>query len=110
MKMILGAALVVAMTAAAAIAQTAPSTSDGPAPSGSQKTTDPKQSSPGATGAMSNEASPLATSPQDVKQQQEGKGTAAMPKARDDNAPGASSAPGAVGAAPGSDASQGKSR
>ena len=60
---------------------TTPSTVDPAAPAGQQPKADPKQSSPGATGAMQNQVgSGVATSPQDVQRQQEGKGTAAAPQ------------------------------
>lgn len=69
MKRILAIGTAFALMTGAAIAQTTPSTTDKPAPSGAAGTTDPKQSSPGATGAMQNETGGVATSPQEVQKQ-----------------------------------------
>lgn len=69
MRTLLAAASIVALTTSGAMAQTTPSTTDKPAPSGQSNSADPKQSSPGATGAMQNEAGSVATSPQDVQKQ-----------------------------------------
>ena len=76
-----------------AMAQNAPSTVDQPGVSGHSKTTDPKQSSPGATGAMNNAASGVATSPQDVQKQSNPTGAAGK----------GTTSPGTVGASPGDD-------
>lgn len=75
MKKIILTATALMMTAGVAIAQT--SSTDKPAPSGSSQSADPKQSSPGATGAMQNEVGGVATSPQDVQKQG---GAATAPK------------------------------
>jgi hypothetical protein len=81
-----------------ALAQTVPSTTDGPAPSGQQPKTDKKQSSPGATGAMQNTVKGVATSPQEVREQSKGSGTSGK---------GATS-PGTVGATPSDDPAEPK--
>lgn len=77
--MTIGAAL--AMMTGVAVAQTTPSTTDKPGASGTGSTTDPKQSSPGATGAMQNETGGVATSPQDVQKQG---GMATAPSQKDE--------------------------
>lgn len=69
MKTMLAAASILAITAGAAMAQTTPSTSDKPGAAGTDMKSDAKQSSPGATGAMQNESTGVATSPQDVQKQ-----------------------------------------
>ncbi|MDR4305031.1 hypothetical protein IHQ68_00110 [Chelatococcus sambhunathii] len=81
-----------------AIAQTTPSTTDAPAAAGQKPQSDPKQTSPGATGAMQNEAAGVATSPQEVRKQQEGTG----PSGKN------TTSPGTVGATPGDDPAQPK--
>jgi Spy/CpxP family protein refolding chaperone len=83
-----------------ALAQTALSTTDGPAPSGQQPKTDEKQSSPGTTGAMQNTVKGVATSPQEVREQSKGSGTSGK---------GAIS-PGTVGATPSDDSAQPKQK
>lgn len=80
MKTLLAAASILIVSAGCAMAQTTPSTADKPAPSGQSNTTDPKQSSPGATGAMQNEAGSVATSPQEVEKQGGGGGVAGKMK------------------------------
>jgi hypothetical protein len=99
---ILAACLIAALPCGGALAQTqtAPSTVDKPGPSGQDPQTDPKHSSPGATGAMQNTAPGVATSPQDVQAQQKGTGDAGK----------GTTSPGTVGAAPGGDAPQPKSK
>lgn len=82
----------------AAMAQTTPSTTDAPGAAGQKPQTDPKQSSPGATGAMQNESSGVATSPQEVRKQQEGSGPSGKK----------TTSPGTVGATPGDDPAQPK--
>lgn len=69
MKRMIIAASALALMSGVAMAQTAPSSADQPGAAGQQPTTDPKQTSPGATGAMQNEAGGVATSPQDVQKQ-----------------------------------------
>lgn len=69
MRRLIAATAVLALMTGSALAQTTPSNADKPAPSGQNQTTDPKQSSPGATGAMNNAAGGVATSPQDVQKQ-----------------------------------------
>ncbi|WP_155904921.1 hypothetical protein [Methylopila sp. M107] len=69
MRTILAAASVLAMMSGAAMAQTTPSTADKPAEAGQKPSADPKQTSPGSTGAMQNEVGGTATSPQDVQKQ-----------------------------------------
>ncbi len=81
-----------------AFAQTTPSTTDAPATAGQKPQSDPKHTSPGATGAMQNESSGVATSPQDVRKQQEGTGPSGKK----------TTSPGTVGASPGADSSQPK--
>lgn len=83
MRKILIAATAFAMTTGVAMAQS--STMDKPAPSGQSQSADPKHSSPGATGAMQNEAGGVATSPQDV-QKQGGAATAPKPHGNSDSA------------------------
>jgi hypothetical protein len=106
-KLILAGAFA-AMAASAVNAQTqTPSTVD---PNAQQKTDQPQP--PKTTGAMDNAAKGVATSPDDVKRQTEGRPTAA------DEAKGASStapkpdvtkhSPGTVGASPGNDPAQKK--
>ncbi|PZQ86693.1 MAG: hypothetical protein DI534_16365 [Leifsonia xyli] len=90
---IIAAATLSLLMSAAAFAQTTPSTNDGPAPAGQQPKVDEKQSSPGATGAMQNEVGAIATSPQDVRKQNEAVGPAGKQ----------TTSPGTVGATPGSD-------
>jgi hypothetical protein len=85
MRTLLAAASILAISASGAMAQTTPSTTDKPGPSGQSNTTDPKQSSPGATGAMQNEAGSVATSPQDVQKQ--GGGGVADPNKGDNKKP-----------------------
>lgn len=98
---LIAAGFVIALGASALQAQTrTPSTTDGPA---QQKGAEPQM--PGTTGAMDKATSGVATSPDDVKRQTEGRPTAA------DEAKGAASAapkpgvtqqsPGTVGASPG---------
>lgn len=94
----LAAAALISMLSGAAIAQTTPSTVDKPAPSGQNATSDPKQSSPGATGAMQNSAPSVATSPQEVQEQSKGAGDAGKGQM----------SPGTVGATPGADPAQPK--
>jgi hypothetical protein len=91
-------ATVAALMTTAAFAQTTPSTADAPGASGQNPQADPKHSSPGATGAMQNESSGVATSPQDVRKQQEGTGPSGKK----------TTSPGTVGATPGDDPSQPK--
>lgn len=86
MKNILAIGTAMALMTGAAVAQTTPSTTDKPAPAGANSTTDPKQTSPGTTGAMNNAADGVATSPQQVQKQG-----------------GAATAPGHQGAAGGGD-------
>lgn len=69
MRNLLIAASMIAVMSGAAVAQTTPSTTDKPAAAGQQPSADPKQTSPGSTGAMQNEAGGTATSPQDVQKQ-----------------------------------------
>jgi hypothetical protein len=69
MRNIVLAASMIALMSGAAVAQTTPSTTDKPAAAGQQPTSDPKQTSPGATGAMQNSTGGVATSPQDVQKQ-----------------------------------------
>lgn len=69
MRKILAIASILAMSTGAVMAQTTPSTTDKPAASGASGNTDPKQSSPGATGAMQNSTGGVATSPQEVEKQ-----------------------------------------
>ena len=107
---ILAAATIAVLMTGSAWAQTTPSTTDAAAPAGKDAATDPKQSSPGATGgAMQNQSSGVATSPQDVQQQQQGKGTAAAPMPGTDlGTAGDKTSPGTVGASPGDDPSKPK--
>jgi hypothetical protein len=95
---VLAAAIVTALICGPAVAQTTPSTAEPPAASGKNPQTDPKQSSPGATGAMQNKASGTATSPQEVQEQSKGTGEAGK----------GMTSPGTVGATPGSDPAQPK--
>lgn len=81
-----------------AIAQTTPFTTDAPAAAGQKPQSDPKHTSPGSTGAMQNESSGVATSPQEVRKQQEGTGPSGKK----------TTSPGTVGATPGDDPSQPK--
>ncbi len=69
MKRMIIAASALALMSGVAVAQTAPSSADKPGASGQQPTTDPKQTSPGTTGAMQNQTGGVATSPQDVQKQ-----------------------------------------
>lgn len=69
MRRLITTVAALALTTGAAFAQTAPSSADKPGASGQSQTTDPKQSSPGATGAMDNATGGVATSPQDVQKQ-----------------------------------------
>jgi hypothetical protein len=94
---ILAVAALVTLMSGGAFAQTAPSTADAPAPSGQNPTSDPKQSSPGATGAMENSAGSVATSPQEVREQSKG-GAAETDKGK--------GSPKTIGATPGADAAQ----
>jgi hypothetical protein len=98
MRILILAASILALTAGAATAQSTPSTTDAPAAAGQQPQTDPKHTSPGATGAMGSEAGSVATSPQEVQKQSESAG---------ESGKGATS-PGTVGATPGSDPAQPK--
>ncbi|RXF74359.1 hypothetical protein [Hansschlegelia zhihuaiae] len=82
MRKMLLAASILSLAAGGAMAQTTPSTSDKPGAAGQNSTTDPKQTSPGATGAMQNEAGGVATSPQDVQKQGTG---ATTPQAKGDS-------------------------
>jgi hypothetical protein len=95
---ILAGAVAIALISGSAIAQTTPSTTEPPAASGMDPQADPKQSSPGATGAMQNKSSGVATSPQEVQEQSKGTGEAAK----------GSTSPGTVGATPGNDPAQPK--
>jgi hypothetical protein len=100
-KMIL-AASILALASGGAIAQTtAPSSADKPGAAGQSPTTDPKQTSPGTTGAMNNAVGGVATSPQDVREQQKG----ATPSGKGDT-----NSPGTVGATPGDDPAQPKQK
>ncbi|MFC7052186.1 hypothetical protein ACFQI3_05725 [Hansschlegelia quercus] len=92
------ALLAVLLSTGAAFAQTTPSTVDPPAAAGKDPQSDPKQTSPGATGAMQHTAPTIATSPQEVREQNKGTGDAGK---------GATS-PGTVGATPGDDPAQPK--
>jgi hypothetical protein len=89
------ALLAVLLSTGAAFAQTTPSTVDPPAPAGQQPKADAKQSSPGATGAMQHTAPTIATSPQEVREQNKGTGEAGK----------GNTSPGTVGATPGDDPS-----
>jgi hypothetical protein len=95
---ILPAVALAALMGGGAIAQTTPSITDAPGSAGRTPETDPKQTSPGATGAMQNESRGLATSPQDVRKQQEGVGPSGNK----------TTSPGTVGATPGDDPAQPK--
>ncbi|GLK69645.1 hypothetical protein [Hansschlegelia plantiphila] len=97
---ILSAIVIAAVMGGSALAQTTPSTSDAPAASGQNPQADPKHSSPGATGAMENKSSGVATSPQEVQEQSKGAGEAGK----------GTTSPGTVGAAPGSDSEQPKQK
>jgi hypothetical protein len=82
MRKMLLAASILSLAASGAVAQTAPSSADKPGAAGRNSTTDPKQTSPGTTGAMQNEAGGVATSPQDVQKQGTG---ATTPQAHGDS-------------------------
>jgi hypothetical protein len=94
------ALLAVLLSTGAAFAQTAPSTVDPPAPSGKDPKADAKQSSPGATGAMEHTAPTIATSPQEVREQNKGVGDAGK----------GTTSPGTVGATPSDDPAQPKQK
>lgn len=95
---ILAAATLAVLMSGSAFAQTTPSTTDQPGASGQQPQADPKQSSPGATGAMQNESKSIATSPQEVREQNKATGPAGKEN----------TSPGTVGATPGDDPAQPK--
>ncbi|MDR4307638.1 hypothetical protein IHQ68_13520 [Chelatococcus sambhunathii] len=92
MKRMIIAASALALMSGVAMAQTAPSSADKPGAAGQQPTTDPKQTSPGATGAMQNESGGVATSPQDV-QKQGGAATAPSHKDQGSSSTGGASKP-----------------